>query len=723
MQLSDGALAVLEARYLREGETPTDLFHRVDNAVAQAEDVRDRDYWANAFYNLMEEGKFLPNSPTLVNAGLPKSKGCLSACFVVSPDDHMESILQVQKDWGMIEKWGGGVGMGLSSIRPKNDTIQTTHGKALGPVAIMRMYAANSDEITQGSFRRGAHMAQLVVTHPDIREFIHCKDDDSLRLSGFNISVQIPDSFMKAVQKDQPWSLINPKDGTVWNVISAKELWNEICTSAWKTGDPGVVFIDRVHETAPNPFLGPIRSSNPCGEEFLEEYGNCCLGSINLSKYYRNDVDKSGQYLLDEQALSTDIFAAVRFLDNVIEVNTFPIERLREVNLSTRRIGLGVMGWADALAKMGIRYDSEAALTKADEVASFFCQKAWEASAYLAEIRGPFPHWAISKITRKVRHSSVFTIAPTGTISMIAGCSSGIEPYYALAWWRNTLWSSQAKAEKRVLEYPPGLLEFVDIPLLEKVANGDVEAKETVLFASAFQTAHDVSPEAHVKMLAAWQKHVTNSVSKTINLVESASIDDVRNAFSLAWTLRCKAVTVYRDGSKRLQVLETKKADKLDEQLSPTPHITLHTRERPRIVEGLTEKVKTGHGTLYATINFNGDGEQPFEVFGNLGKSGGCDSAYLEAISRLASLALRSGVEVTQVVKQLRGITCHPTWDEKHQIMSPADAIGFALEGCLAKGTKVESGITPRLQCPACSGQLVQQEGCATCQSCGWKAC
>lgn len=449
--LSPNAETILKKRYLQEGEDAEGLFWRVARAVALGErgyqgaeghpadterEVGAVDKWAATFYELMASLKFLPNSPTLVNAGLGE-RGCLSACFVISPEDTMESIMAVAHDAAMVEKWGGGIGFGLSKLRPKGDKVSTVHGQACGPVAVMKLYSTVGATLTQGSFRLGAHMAQLHVSHPDIQEFIHAKDGDDA-LQNFNISVQVTDAFMKAVQQDWLWRLSNPRDegsGPIDEAagdISAKKLWDEIVDSAWRTGDPGVVFMDRVWETAPNPHLGRIESSNPCAEEFLEDYGNCCLGSINLDRHVELDH-------FDWNLLAETVQTAVRFLDDVIEVNEFPLPELREMNLKTRRIGLGVMGWADALVRMGIPYDSEEALGLAEEVGGFIERRAWEMSMALAAERGAYPAYEGSRVqelalARKAertanlkhnefefespppiyRHSSVTTIAPTG---------------------------------------------------------------------------------------------------------------------------------------------------------------------------------------------------------------------------------------------------------------------------------------------------------------------
>ena len=763
--LSDNARTILEKRYLRKNDDGTfaedaeGLFRRVSGAIAAAEAEDVRGEWESRFYGLISSLKFLPNSPTLVNAGT--GRGCLSACFVVSPEDDMESIMQVAHDAAMIEKWGGGIGFGFSKLRPKSDAISTTHGQACGPIAVMKLYSAVGATLTQGAFRLGAHMGQLRDSHPDIQEFIHCKDGDDA-LQNFNISVQITDAFMKAVDEDADWQLVSPRNtgegpiNEVVGTVPARELWKEITESAWKTGDPGVVFMDRVWETAPNPQLGLIETSNPCGEEFLEDYGNCCLGSIDLYKH----VSDTG---FDWDELERTVRTSVRFLDDVIEVNTFPLPKLREVNLATRRIGLGVMGWADALVKLGVPYDSEEALDLTDKVAGFIKDTAWDESAKLAEERGPFPEYEKSALKERglppVRNSSVVTIAPTGTISRLAGCSSGIEPHFAVAWWSNVLWDDQEGASSRLLDAPVSVSEVLGETLgdedgvrdvLSQLADNSEDAErilaENGLDASSFATAMAISSEAHVKMQAAWQKHVTNSVSKTINLPNSATVEDVADAYRLAWETGCKAVTVYRDGSKSMQVLETGATDKGQDDRD-----LLVPRQRPASVRGVTDRVRTGHGNMFVTINFDEDG-QPFEVFTTHGKAGGCDAAHLDGISRLISMALRSGIDPNQVVEHLQGITCCPVWDGGTLVRSAEDAVALVLKkhltqeeaGKLTADEVTAAGGSAQLdlfttegdtkngnghrrpigaKCPKCAGSLIHQEGCVKCLDCGYTKC
>ena len=1138
--LSENARVIMQQRYLMKGddgepvEDPDGLFHRVSSAVAQGEMPEARKIWARRYYDLMASLKFLPNSPTLVNAGTG-GRGCLSACFVVSPEDNMSSIMQVASDAAMIEKWGGGIGFGFSRLRPRRDRIATTHGEACGPIAVMKLYSSVGATLTQGAFRLGAHMGQLSITHPDVREFIHCKDNDDA-LQNFNISVQITDEFMRAVNNDEDWSFYNPRDvgdgpvNEVAGTVRARDLWREICESAWKTGDPGVVFIDRVWDTQPNPQMGDIQTSNPCvtgdtlvytgeglmpigelvgktpalsldsrsgaeasfaikvwqsgvkpvyrlvtregytlkltgdheiftargkvaasdlqrgdrirlldhkgyfgafgdrnlgltlgwltgdghidvkravlsfygedhkvapvlaeatqsvvagtgerptrnyptgvhttsagrgtvqstrlrdvvrgyglteqdwhhvpdvvyqgteemqrgylqalfgadgtvagknskkgvsvrlnssspellegvqrlllnfgiasriylrrsertaanyevvigkdnvlrfrdeigflneakndrlanriasygergfykerflatfdrleplgeepvydltepmthsfvangmvisncGEEFLENYGNCCLGSINLDKHVTADG-------FDYDSLEDTVRTAVRFLDDVIEVNQFPMPKLREVNLATRRIGLGVMGWADALIRLGAPYDSQRALQLTEEVAGFINRTAWDESARLAAERGPFPEYENSALKARglppVRNSSVITIAPTGTISRLADCSSGIEPHFANAWWSNVLWQGgdgAGEAGARLLDAPKSVWEALRERLddedqvravLEQLADAPDDAEriftENGIDPAHFRTSMLISPEAHVRMQAAWQKYVTNSVSKTINLPNSATIEDVEEAYYLAWRTECKAVTVYRDGSKSMQVLETgKDAEAADAAVAEDANMDkngfLVPRERPAAVLGITERVRTGHGTMYVTVNFDDD-NKPFELFTAIGKAGGSEPAHLEGLSRMVSLCLRSGIDPNAIIYHLSGITSEPMWDSGVLIRSAEDGVAHVLKKHLngpnnpgESGTKGDGAAqlglftTPkfaesstdympsagqanaaqpsgdyqrmhlRADCATCPGRVIHQEGCLRCLDCNYTKC
>ena len=761
--LSPNALSILRRRYLKDGEEPDDMFRRVARAVASGE--KDPDRLAEneeTFYDLMRSLRFLPNSPTLVNAGV-EDAGSLSACYTISPDDDMQSIMQIASDAAMIEKSGGGVGFGFSRLRPKNDAIKTTHGKACGPVAVMKLYSAVGQTLTQGAFREGAHMGQLAIDHPDIREFIHCKDGDDT-LANFNISVQVPDDFFEILECDGDIQLVNPRnrgdgpENAPAGSIPARELWDEIVQSAWKTGDPGIVFMDRVHETAPNPQLGPILTSNPCSEEFLEDYGNCCLGSINLARHLSERPD--GKPHVDWDLLERTVRDAVRFLDSVIDVNTFPISKLRQVNLATRRIGLGVMGWADMLVMLGLPYNSDEALKLADKTARFINEVAWEESARLAGGLGPFPEYERSALAANgrppVRHSSVFTIAPTGTISRIADCSSGIEPHYSLVYRSNVLWQ-EGRAGATLHDAPAPLVQMI-----RRATDRDLQDVLTEIFESPeriaeyadpslFQTSHQVEPLDHVRMQAAWQKWVTNGVSKTINMPNTATAQEVAEAYRTAWELGCKAVSIYRDGSKSQQVLETAETEATREQEPRTENGYIKPADRPKRLQGITDRIESGSGRLYVAMNEHRG--RMFEVFINLGKSKADEEAHLEAVSRLISLALRAGVHPMNVTEQLAGITSTPAWDNGTLVLSPEDGVAklmnnrfLELEG-RGPGIKppeiseksqaqetdrtddeapdMSAALAARETCPqpGCSGMTIYVEGCRTCQTCGHSKC
>ena len=751
-EFTPNALSILDQRYLRNGETPDQLFRRLAKAVAKGEPENIRKRMEEQFYNLTRSLRFLPNSPALVNAGVERA-GSLSACYTITPRDDMDSIMQIGRDAAMIEKSGGGVGFGLSNLRPRNDIIKSIHGNACGPIAVMKMYSAIGATLTQGAFREGAHMGQLDVTHPDIREFIHCKDGDDT-LANFNISVQVSDEFMRAVESGGAVELLNPRDtgdgpeNRPAGAIDARELWEEIVESAHKTGDPGIVFMDRVHETAPNPQMGPIETSNPCSEEFMENYGNCCLGSIDLSRHVHMS-DERPILTVNWELLENTIRTAVRFLDDVTTVNTFPIEKLREVNLATRRIGLGVMGWADMLAAFAIPYDSDDAIELADTLARFIHDTAWDESESLATERGPYPEYERSALRDRgmppVRNSSVVTIAPTGTISRLAGCSSGIEPHFSLVYRSHVLWK-RGEAGTTLLDAPAPLIENIrqktDRDLQEVLAelyNNPAQVAEYT-DPAIFRTSHDVTPEDHIRMQAAWQKWVTNGVSKTINMPNSATASDVADAYMKAWKTNCKAVSIYRDGSKSQQVLETAETAAMREDGPKTKNGYVTPENRPRRLHGQTDRIETGSGRLYVTINeHNG---RMFEVFMNLGKPAPTEQAHLEAVSRLISLSLRAGIHPGDIIDQLAGITTTPTWDEGTLVLSPEDGASKLMDKWFEtmdkadaatdeKDTQAEdmsdmsAALAAEMTCRqvGCSGITIYAEGCETCQTCGHSKC
>ena len=759
---------ILESRYLlRSGdgtllENKFDLFWRVADAIANCDSDRIM------FYSMMMEGEFLPNSPTLVNAGT--NKGCMSACFVVTPEDSLDSIMDTLKQAAFIVKSGGGVGIGVNKIRPKGDYIASTHKNALGPVAVLNDYSVVLNSLTQsGSFREAALMGQIHISHPDVQEFIHCKDN-LVSLRNFNLSVQVTDEFMRCVSQKKMWNFVHPNSGEVVDSIYAFDLWNEICTAAHKTGDPGVVFIDRVIESHPNPNLGTINSSNPCGEEFLEDFGSCNLGSINLSKFI---TKFECEYDWNWQKLGTIVRASVRFLNGVIDTNVFPLKELRDMNLLTRRIGLGIMGLADALVALQIPYDSEDALDMSDKVGRFILREAWQESKRLASKNGPFPNFYSSDYftnsSEPVYNSSVITIAPTGTISRIAECSSGIEPYFALVWNSNVLWNGDKYVE--MLDCPKPImdalenkfsLDFSSInSFLLTLRDADKERKEEMLFdigleIDLFPVANEIDPLQHVRMLATFQKNTTNSVSKTINLPNDATVENVDAIYFLAWDLYCKGVTIYRERSREVEVLSVNNVKKtipiLEEGLPGKPlssncNVDSIDDEgvynRPIEMGGKTYKVATGHGSMYITVNKDDWGNVK-EVFGNIGKSGGCFNAALESTSRLISLFLQNGMKKNEIIKQLRGITCCPCWHEKRLIQSPYDAIAMVLENedggvelykeldktdYIENSNMMESKPTDLnvgqfiLKCKFCSGQLINQSNCLYCLNCGYSKC
>ncbi|MEM4566695.1 MAG: vitamin B12-dependent ribonucleotide reductase [Archaeoglobaceae archaeon] len=749
MILSKTAETVLKKRYLLKNdrgevvETPEQMFWRVANAIASAEENYGNDPkpWAEKFFRIMWNQEFMPNSPTLMNAGTPL--GQLSACFVIPVEDSIDGIFKALWDMARVQKSGGGTGFSFSRIRPKGDIVKSTMGVASGPVSFMKIFDSATEQIKQGGKRRGANMGILRCDHPDIEEFIKAKWEEGT-LRNFNISVAVTDRFMEAVKRDEDYELINPRTGVVVKKISARKIFNLIVEGAWRNGEPGLVFIDEINRHNPTPHVGEIEATNPCGEQPLLPYESCNLGSINLAKF----VDGKD---FDWERLKEIVHIAVRFLDNVIDVNAYPIPEIEDMTKANRKIGLGVMGWADALFLLEIPYDSEEAIKLAEKVMKFIQEESHKASRLLAEERGVFPNWKGSvweKKGLKMRNATTTTIAPTGTISIIANCSSGIEPVFALAYKRANILDGE---------------EFFEInPILEKVLrekglyNGELIAKiaETGSVQNldlpssikrVFKTALEIAPEWHVKMQAAFQKFTDNAVSKTINLPNSATRADVEKAFMLAYELKCKGITVYRDGSREEQVLMTKKAEK-EKEKPRRPAKFIEPRPRPRVTVGRTIETKTGCGSLYVTINEDNEGIA--EVFVQLGKSGGCAASQTEAIGRLLSIALRSWVNPEVLIKQLKGIRCPSVgFDNGEIITSCADGVAKVLEKWLKgeyKRIKFEiEGIKPLTEfaekeestekeertkmiggvCPECGNVLEYGEGCATCRFCGFTKC
>lgn len=750
IKLSSNALVVLKKRYLTKNEkgevveTPEELFWRVARTVARADALYGKSPEEIArteakFYALMANAYFLPNSPTLMNAG--RSLGQLSACFVLPVEDSMDGIFNAVKCAALIHKSGGGTGFSFSRLRPKGDIVGSTSGVASGPVSFMMVFDMATEVIKQGGRRRGANMGILRVDHPDIEEFITCKEDNS-RLTNFNISVAITDEFMKAVEIGGLYSLVNPRTGERVKELPAREIFERIVEAAWRNGEPGIVFIDRLNASNPTPHLGSIESTNPCGEQPLLPYESCNLGSINLAKMCYHDGEKMS---VDYEKLRTVVWDAVHFLDNVIDVNKYPLPDIERMTLANRKIGLGIMGWADMLIQLGIAYDSEEAEKLAEDVMSFIQKESKEASAGLAKERGNFPSYVGSiwdkPDTPFMRNATTTTIAPTGSISIIAGCSSGIEPLFAVAFVRRVLDGTELVEVNEYFEKIAKQRGFYTEELMRKVAEkGSIRELDEVPedLKRLFVTAHDISPEWHVRIQAAFQKHVDNAVSKTINFRREATVDDIRRSYVLAYDLGCKGITVYRDGSREQQVLSV--PSKV-QPLSAFPQV--EPRPRPEVTKGVTMRINTGCGKLYVTINEDEYGI--CEVFAQMGKAGGCAYSQIEATGRLISLALRSGVKVESIIKQLMGIRCpSPAWQNGGSVLSCSDAIARALreyvEGKVKKeepisSTDLKSSISQIFEltsrtaseqmgaCPDCGGAVEHEGGCIVCRSCGFSRC
>lgn len=718
LQLSENAQLVLNKRYLKKNdkkepiETPEDLFWRVARAVAKGDapfaDPETVEETAYRFYRLMGSLDFIPNSPTLMNAG--RKLGQLSACFVLPIEDSIDSIFEAIKHAAMIHKSGGGTGFSFSRIRPENDKVLSTQGVASGPVSFMAVFDTATETIKQGGTRRGANMGILRVDHPDIERFITCKADNS-RMTNFNISVAVTDPFMEAVEKGAEYDLINPRTNMLEKRIDARSIFDRIVESAWKNGEPGIIFLDAMNRDNPTPHIGRIESTNPCGEQPLLPYESCNLGSINLAHMVRDGA-------IDYAHLKEVVWDAVHFLDNVIEVNKYPLPKIEELTRGNRKIGLGVMGFADMLISLGIPYNSEEAVQKAEEVMAYIQRESKAASAYLGEQRGNFPNYEGSIYDRPatpyMRNATTTTIAPTGTISIIAGASSGIEPVFALSFIRKVL------DNQELLEVHPLFLQtarergFYSEELMKRIAErGSIKDFKEIPedIRRIFVISHDVTPEWHIRIQAAFQKHTDNAVSKTINFPFSATVEDVRNAYLMAYKLGCKGLTIYRDGSRDVQVLNIQRKPQYP-QVEPRP--------RPDKTIGVTERINTGCGKMYVTINSDEYGY--CEVFAQIGKAGGCAYSQIEATSRLISLALRSGVKVEAIIRQLMGIRCpSPMWQNGEQVVSCSDAIAKVLNHqAQANITHIANDMGA---CPDCGAAVEHEGGCIVCHACGFSRC
>jgi ribonucleoside-diphosphate reductase alpha chain len=740
LNLSKNTVTVLEKRYLRKDihgkvvETPEGLFRRVARHIAQAEKQygtsdAEMKKIEDSFYDMMTEFRFLPNSPTLMNAG--NELGQLAACFVLPVEDSLDKIFETVKNAALIHKSGGGTGFSFSRLRAKDCRVGSTGGVASGPVSFMKIFNTATEQIKQGGTRRGANMAILRVDHPDIMEFIYCKKDNR-ELNNFNISVGVTDAFIKAARAGKNYKLIDPRNGDSAGTLNAAEVYKNIIKQAWQNGDPGIIFLDRINRDNPTPEIGQIESTNPCGEQPLLPMEACNLGSINLSIFVTWD-EKKERYVVDYKALKETVELSVRFLDNTIDMSVYPLKAIDEMVKGNRKIGLGVMGFADLLFRLNVPYNSEEAIALAEEIMAFIQKESHRASEELGKVRGAFSNFDKSVYKTKagytLRNATTTTIAPTGTLSILAGCSSGIEPLFALSFVRRVMDNNELTEVNPWFEDKAKEHGFYSQELMETIARmGGIaeldEVPEEVR--NVFVTAHDVTPEWHIRMQAAFQKHTDNAVSKTVNLPESATPEDVQAIYDQAFDLGCKGVTIYRDGSKENQVLSYNNT-KEETATAPNGGPVFHRmKERPETLEGFTTKMNTGMGQLYVTVTeFEG---RPFEVFATIGKSGKSTTAKTEAIGRLVSLALRSGVDVGEIVEQIKGIGGeHAVFQKGGPVLSIPDAIGRVLEkrykDRIANKPKKMSNTLKADTCPDCGMTIAFEEGCMTCHSCGYSKC
>jgi ribonucleoside-diphosphate reductase alpha chain len=840
VRLSPNAITVLEKRYLLKDDTgapvesPRDLFQRVARTIADAE----RRYGASDatvdkvtqdFFGLMANRLFVPNSPTLMNAGRPL--GQLSACFVLPVDDALSNgksgIYDTLRAMALVHQSGGGTGFSFSRLRPKNDIVRSTMGVASGPVSFMTLFDASTDVVKQGGTRRGANMGILRVDHPDIMEFITCKDDTT-KITNFNISVAVTDAFMAAVEANGQYDLIHPKTGQVTGQLRARDVWERIIHGAWKTGEPGVFFVDKANYYNPVPHLGAYEATNPCGEQPLLPYDVCNLGSINLGAFVVGAE-------IDWDHLRRVIHLSTHFLENVIDANQYPLQEITDLAQQIRRIGLGVMGLADVFVKLGVPYDSEEGVALGRQIQRFVDEEAKNESERLAAERGVFPEWERSiwgpdetaardakgeriRPMRRLRNCNVTTVAPTGTISIIAGCSSGIEPLFAVAFMRNQAGVLMPDVNEDFVAIARAEGWYSD-ELMRKIAEtGHIDFPEVpAKWQRVFVTANGIKPEGHIRMQAAFQEYNDSAISKTCNFAHDATEEYVEEIYRLAYRLNCKGVTVYRDGSRDMQVLSTgSTAKKVTEQhgkseksgritgelsatsASGTAAADLHgelaelrtenerlqrivhelesenlqrrqKRSRPEVLRGTTRRVETPLGTLYVTITEDDRG-QPFEVFMTLGKAGGALMADVESLGRLISLALRSGIPIKEIYRQLRGISSDRVIGlGPNKILSVPDAVGIAIERWMQEKQGIQQELLPGAgtqvgpqagpqglageiapvvaqpisqmgssgeqmmfrgmqetlsgACPDCGSQLEFAEGCMKCHVCGFSEC
>lgn len=783
IDLSPNALVVLEKRYLKQDngrvvETPEQMIFRVASVVAGVEEERygkgkeETQALIKEFYTMMANLEFMPNSPTLMNAG--RDLGQLSACFVLPVEDSMEEIFDAIKNAAIIHKSGGGTGFSFSRLRAKNSAVRSTGGVASGPISFMKVFNAATEAVKQGGTRRGANMGILRVDHPDIIEFIQCKEDNK-EITNFNISVGITETFMKAVREGNSYDLIDPHTGEPVGQLSAPMIFTKIVEHAWQNGEPGIVFLDRLNSGNPTPLQGKIEATNPCGEQPLLPNEACNLGSINLKLMV---VEKNGKMVINWERLSKVTRLSVRFLDDVIDANQYPLSIIDEVVKGNRKIGLGVMGFADMLILLQTSYSTDEAVEYAEKVMNFIQTEARIESQRLSEERGTFPNFkgSIYDGVMNLRNATITTIAPTGTISMICSASSGVEPLFAVAYTKTVMDGTALVEVNPLFESFAKEFGFYSPELALKIAE-----KGTVLglhevpnwVQEVFTTAQEIAPEWHIRIQAAFQKYTDNAVSKTINFANSATLDDIAEAYRLADELNCKGLTVYRDGSREEQVLSTgtkvvqdeKSAEVNDHQvLEPvipnTPFIpevnTVIPRPRPTTTIGVTEKIKIGCGNLYVSVN--ADEKGICEVFTNTGRAGGC-SSQSEATARLISIALRSGLSVDAITEQIKGIRCPACMRrEGVNVTSCPDAIARVIKkynevginyasihngskeknttseklGAVVRGNqsnekaiekKSNTAVAPSNACPECGKPINHEGGCVVCAHCGYSKC
>ena len=767
-KLTDNARRVLEKRYLKRDEsnrvteTPRELFSRVAWNLAQA----DRLYGATEeqliatarrFYRMLENLEFLPNSPTLMNAGLELQQ--LSACFVLPVDDSLTGIFDALKQQALIHQSGGGTGFSFSRLRPKGDFVKSTMGVASGPVSFMRIFDEATQQVKQGGKRRGANMGILRVDHPDILEFVTCKDKTS-EITNFNISVAATDAFMEAYKAGTAYDLMNPRTGAAVGRLDAREVLGKVAYQAWKNGEPGLFFIDETNRRQPTPNVGMMEATNPCGEQPLLPYESCNLGYINLQKHMVRRKD--GQWEVDWKKLEASVRTTVHLLDNVIDMNAYPVKEIEEMTRATRKIGLGVMGFARMLFMLEVPYDGPEGVEWGRKVMKFIQEKSYDESQDLAKERGVYPAWEGSRHWEKglrMRNSYVTTVAPTGTLSMIADTSGGCEPEFSLIWYKRVMDGEELPYFLGYFEEVARREGFWREDLVQRILEnhgsprGLPEVPEK--WQQVFAVAHDVAPEWHVRMQAAFQDHCDAAVSKTINLPREASVDDVKAAYLLAYDLHCKGITVYRDGSREDQVLNigVAEAEKPAAITVTVPEAApLRPRPRPDVITGRTQKILTGYGALYVTVNEDDRGL--FEVFAQIGRGGGYTASFTEGIARLVSLCLRSGVPVDEIIDQLEGIRSpRIAVDHGERVYSIPDAIAKAIKrhigmqktgivppvetfdelgGIVETDVELEKesrdaeemlkkGLNP--ECPECGKPLLYEEGCVKCHACGYSEC